>query len=463
MGRKIQRYDAEVVGGIHGVTCIFPTLRSVVDYEEKKKVPNQGYPRFVPHPFVVSVQDKHKERDLEVIAVQNKEAANFVRLNYFDDELRSCSRVESHNEENNNYGLIFVPKKYSRHARESITNTGIVLNSRKAGRIIGGTNAPKQTKTLSFTLSDLEKESVPELTFTYTSGMTAVFDALSSFWMKGTDAVVVGNTYVDTSRLFHNFPNRFSHNSATYFKVDDSISIPNSASLVFLEVPTNPLLQVANLESIVKKAHDRGAIVVVDSTIASPYHFSPFEFDADIVIHSTTKSLSGKNNHIGGVLFVNPRSYNLAKRLHHSIFALDEEEEIVLEENLRSFPDRIKRTAKNARVIADYLSDNKGIGKIYLPKGLKNGIGHIISFDLYKEGFEAAESFYDNCTLQIKGPSMGYERTMLMPYTLMTHFLDSDEDLARIGLKRYLIRLSVGVEDVDEIIAHLDNGIDTIK
>src|SRR3989344_5402586 len=107
----------------------------------------------------------------------------------------------------------------------------------------------------------------------------------------------------------------------------------------FLEIPTNPLLKVANLESIVRAAHNKGAVVIVDSTIASPYHFSPFEFGADIIVHSTTKSLSGKNNHMGGVLFVNPSSPDLAEKIHHSIFMVDEEEGLILEENLKSFPD----------------------------------------------------------------------------------------------------------------------------
>jgi len=458
----METYNAEVVGGIHGVTCVFPTLRSVIDYEEKKKVPNQGYPRFIAHPFVVSVQNRHKRDNLEVIAIQNPEAADFVRLNYFDDNTREHSSVESHENGKNRYGLIYVDKEHAQSARDSVTNTGVILNSRKAQRILNNCESPKQSDSLPLSLSDLEKGSIPELTFIYTSGMAAVFDAVSSFLKKETGAVVIGNTYVDTGKIFRNLPDRFNYKHTTFYTEDDKISLSDSISVVFLEIPTNPLLKVANLESIAQEAHDKEAVVIVDSTISSPYHFSPFEFGADIIIHSTTKSLSGKNNHMGGVLFVNPYSPDLAKKIHHSIFKIDGEEGLILEENLKSFPDRIKRMAINAEKVAEYLLHNKNISRIYYPKGLKNGRGHVISFELKEDDFRTAEAFYDNCTLPIKGPSMGYERTMLMPYTLITHFSDSDKDLAKIRLKRYLMRLSVGIESSDEIIGHLSSGIGAI-
>ena len=455
----IERYDAEVVGGTHGVTCVFPTLRSVIDYEEKKKVPNQGYPRFITHPFVVSVQNRHKRDGQEVIAVQSPEAAEFVHLNYFDDDTRNHSGVESHNDSGNKYGLIYVGQEHAQCARDSVTNAGVVLNSRKAQRILENREPPKQSESLPRTLSDLEKGSSPGLTFIYTSGMAAVYDVVSGFLERGTSAAVVGNTYVDSGKIFRKLPERFPYKPTTFHTSDGQISLPDFTSLVFLEIPTNPLLKVANLESIVRAAHNKGAVVIVDSTIASPYHFSPFEFGADIIVHSTTKSLSGKNNHMGGVLFVNPRSPSLVKKIRHSLFVIDEEESLILEENLKSFPDRIKRMANNAEEVAEYLLHNKNISRVYYPEGLKNGGGHVISFELKGDDFRIAELFYDNCTLPTKGPSMGYERTMLMPYTLITHFSDSDGDVAKIGLKRYLMRLSVGTESADEIIGHLSRGI----
>lgn len=456
-------YDAEIVGGVHGVTCVFPTLQSVVDYEEKKRVPNQGYPRFIAHPFVKSIQIKEKRSSKKVIATQSLEAAKFVHSNYFDKDTKDNSWVEARNDGRNNYGLIYVDEDNVGCAISRVCNSGIILNSRKAERILNNCEPPEKSQSLPKLLSDLERESNPNLTFVYTSGMAAVYDAITSMLLPGTRAAVIGNTYVDTSKIFENLSNKSGYKPTVYFSVDDQFHLPDSTSVVFLEVPTNPLLEVADLESIVSEAHGKGASVIVDSTIASPHHYSPFEFGADIVIHSTTKSLSGKNNHMGGVLFVNPSSYKLAEKIHPSIFMIDEEESLVLEDNLRSFPERIKTMAENGRQVADYLRNIKCVSKIYYPDKLNNSNGHVISFELKDDDFKTAEAFYDNCTLFVKGPSMGYEKTMLMPYTLITHFSYSDDDLIRMGLKRHLMRLSVGTECVYETIRHLSDGFKMIK
>lgn len=457
-----QIYEAEVIGGTHGLTCIFPTLHDIVDYEENKRVPIQGYPRFIPHPFVVAVQRKHKTDDLEVIAIQTPEAASFVHSNYFDAQTREHSEIKVGNNGKVRYGLFYVSKEYAKSARDSITNAGVILNSRKAQRILENSAPSKKSDDLPYLLSKLEAGSSPELTFLFTSGMAAIFSAVSGFLKKETGAVVIGNAYVDTLKLFKNLPIRFHYNPTIFIKSGSQIHIPDSASIVFLEIPTNPILKIENLASIVQQAHAKGAVVIVDSTIASPFHFSPFDFDVDIIIHSTSKSLSGKNNHIGGVLFVNPQNPELAKKILHLPFEMDDDEGIVLSENLRSFPKRIKKMAENAEKIVEYLMSNSSVTKVYYPPGLKHGNGHVVSFELINDSYETAEAFYDNCTIPIKGPSMGFEKTMLMPYSLITHYHDNNVTLAEMGLKRYLMRLSTGTENPDVIIQGLASGFSAV-
>ncbi|MDP2338844.1 MAG: PLP-dependent transferase [Bacteroidota bacterium] len=458
-----QIYQAEVIGGTHGLTCIFPTLHDIVDYEENKRVPIQGYPRFIPHPFVVAIQKKHKTDGLEVIAIQTPEAASFVHSNYFDAQTREHSEIKLGNNGKERYGLIYVSKEYAKSARDSVTNAGVILNSRKAQRILENSVSGKKSDDLQYLLSKLEAGSSPELTFLFTSGMAAIYSAVSGFLKKETGAVVIGNAYVDTLKLFKNLPIRFPYNPTIFIESGSQIHVPDSASIVFLEIPTNPLLKIENLASIVQQAHAKGAVVIVDSTIASPFHFSPFDFDVDIIIHSTSKSLSGKNNHIGGVLFVNPKNPELARKILHLPFEMDDDEGIVLSENLRSFPERIKKMAENAEKIVEYLMSNSSVAKVYYPTGLKHGNGHVVSFELINDSYETAEVFYDNCTIPIKGPSMGFEKTMLMPYSLITHYHDNNLTLAEMGLKRYLMRLSVGTEDPDIIIRDLASGFSAIS
>ena len=95
---------------------------------------------------------------------------------------------------------------------------------------------------------------------------------------------------------------------------------------------------------------------------------------------------------------------------------------------------------------------------VYYPTELKHGNGHVVSFELQADNYEVAENFYDNCTIPIKGPGMGFQSTMLMPYSLITHYHDNNVTLAEMGLKRYLMKLSVGTEDSDAIIRDLASG-----
>jgi cystathionine beta-lyase/cystathionine gamma-synthase len=455
-------YKAEMVGGTHGLTCIFPRLRDIVDYEEQKRVPEQGYPRFIPHPFVVAVQEKHRKDGYEVIAIQSPEAASFVHVNYFDSETRDNSEVRAYEKKGNRYGLIYVRPEYGKSARNSVTNTGVILNSRKAQRILENRSLEEKTDELPTQLSQLEKGSNPELTFLYTSGMAAIFSAIDGGLKKGTGALVIGNTYVDTRKIFQKLPERFSFKPTIFLNNESEIDIPDTVSVVFLEIPTNPLLEVVDLKTLVHQAHKKGAVVIVDSTIATPFHFSPFDFDVDVIIHSTSKALSGKNDHIGGVLFVNPRTPELAQKIVHWPFELDVDERIVLAENLKTFSDRIQKMEANAEKIVEYLRHNPHISKVYYPNGLKHGNGHVVSFELQDDNYKVAETFYDNCTIPIKGPSMGFQNTMLMPYSLITHYHDNNVTLADMGLKRYLMRLSVGTENSDAIIRDLASGFSAV-
>lgn len=395
-------YKAEIIGGIHGLTCIFPRLRDIVDYEEQRRVPDQGYPRFIPHPFVVEVQEKHREDEYEVIAIQTPEAASFVHTNYFDSKTRDNSEVRTSEKKGNRYGLIYVRPLYIKTARESVTNAGVILNSRKAQRILENKSPEEMTDELPIQLSQLEKGSKPELTFLYTSGMAAILSTIDGCLKKGTGAMVIGNTYVDTRKIFQKLPERFSFKPTIFLNNKSQIDIPDSVSVVFLEIPTNPLLEVLDLKALVHQAHKKGAVVIVDSTIATPHHFSPFDFDVDVVIHSSSKALSGKNDHIGGVLFVNPHTPELAQQIVHLPFELDTDERIVLAENLKTFTDRIQKMEANAVKIVEYLRHNPHISKVHYPNGLKHGNGHVVSFKLQDDRYEVAETFYDNCTIPIK-------------------------------------------------------------
>lgn len=218
----------------------------------------------------------------------------------------------------------------------------------------------------------------------------------------------------------------------------------------------------AFLKAIAIRAHTAGAFVLVDSTIGNPWHYSPFESGADWVVHSSSKSLSGKNNHLGGVLFANPNDQISTQEIQANSFEMDPEETLILEQNLIDFSARITKMAENAKIVAEFLEAHHQVEKIYLPQNLKNGNGHVISFILKDESEQRARVFYDHCSIETKGPSMGFEKSMLMPYALITRYFDSESTLASLGLSRYLMRLSVGTENANDIVDHLANGLNKL-
>lgn len=458
-----QIYTPRVVGGRYGVTCIFPTLQDIIDYEEKRRVPDQGYPRFIPHPFVVEIQQKHVRPGCEVFVVQSYEAALHIYENYLDAETKEHTDIKSFEVNGNFYGVMIVFVQYANRLRDDITNTGIVLNARKANRILHNLPPPPSPEMLYQKLSRLEKGSQPKLTYCLNSGMAAIYSSVCGLLKRDEGIVVIGSTYVDSRKIFTKLPERFSYKQTIFMQRYQGESFPEDTGLVFLEIPSNPLLYVEDLKMIVEKAHAVGALVMVDSTIATPWHFSPLVAGADIVVHSSSKSLSGRNDHLGGVLFVQPDMPQLADRINPEPFGMDEEELQILMDELADFPVRIAQMFKNAAQTAVFLSKHPEVEKVYYPEGLNNGNSHVISFELKEESLQRAAMFYDHCNIEIKAPSMGYEKTMLMPFSLVTQYNESKETLAKQSLTRYLMRLSVGTEKVEDIIGHLENGLSALS
>lgn len=459
----INTYQAKVSDGTYGVSCILPRLQDIIDYEEKRRLPVQGYPRFIPHPFVAEIQKRHKQEGKAVFALQYKEAVEHLVTHFIAPEMKDFCQIEAFEATGNHYAILSVNEAYSKTVSEDIANAGIILNARKAYRIINQIAPNLAQNHVIEKLCRLEKGTLPGYTWLYNSGMAAIYAAITSFLQKGNGAVVIGSCYTDTYKIFEKLPQRFHYQPTVFLKKYEGEPFPEGTGLVFLEIPTNPLLEVENLQKIVEQAHKVGALVMVDSTIASPWHYSPFEYGADIVVHSTTKSLSGKNNHLGGVVFVNPDLGELAERIIYQPFAMDDEEAGILDQNLDYFKERVTKMEKNASKIVEYLSSHFEIEKVYYPRNLKRGNGHIISFRLKNETFLRARAFYDNCTIVTKGPSMGFEKSMVMPYSLMTRYDDTDETLAQLDLSRFLMRLSVGTENASDIIRHLANGLNAVK
>jgi cystathionine beta-lyase/cystathionine gamma-synthase len=308
--------------------------------------------------------------------------------------------------------------------------------------------------------------------FLYVSGMSAITRVLDLVRSPGRSQVVaVGHLYNDTFQTLRRGQNLF-------LGVDEMDALESSVgdrtAAILTETITNPLSDVPDLEVLSRVARARGVPLIVDNTIATPANCHPFDFGADYVIHSTTKYLNGRNDHAGGAVIV--RDPQLARLLADGQALLNDQmshlEAAVLEKNLESFPHRIAQFNANAGKVATFLAGHRGAAHVFfngLPSHRSHAVarrnlrgpGSVISFILARNSWEGLRAFYDSRLHGIvKAPSLGSDVTLLCPYTLLTHFDDTDEELAEIGLPRFLLRVSVGCEnDISPVLESLEDAL----
>ncbi|MGO9308567.1 MAG: PLP-dependent transferase [Spirochaetia bacterium] len=359
---------------------------------------------------------------------------------------------------------------------QQVKRRGPILSSRAAERLLGGTPGgsraardPAAVVRVAETLCRLEGGT---RAFLYGSGMSAITRVLDILRRPESSKVVaVGHLYNDTYQTLRLGPNPFL-GVDEMDRLDGLLDAQTAAILT--EAITNPLSDVPDLELLSRAARAHGVPLVVDNTMATPVNCRPFDFGADYVIHSTTKYLNGRNDHGGGAVIV--RDPARVEALARSQARLDDRmsclEAAVLEKNLESFPERMARFNDNAARVAAVLTDHPGVARVFfngLPthrsyataRRLLRGPGSVISFTLARDSWEGLRSFYDSRLDGIvKAPSLGSDVTLLCPYTLLTHYDDTDEVLSDIGLPRFLVRIAVGCEkDISRVQVSLDEAL----
>ena len=308
----------------------------------------------------------------------------------------------------------------------------------------------------------------------FASGMSAV-DSVLKLLNKGDHVVCSDDVYGGVSRHF----NRILVNYGLTFTYVDSSSpenvenaITSETKLLWVETPTNPLLKVTDLSAMSKIANDHGILFGVDSTFATPVFLRPFEFGADIVMHSTTKYISGHNQIIGGIIITNDEEiHEKMKFVQKTIGAVPSPFDCWLTLlGVKTLHLRMKRHASNAQAVAEFLESHPQVEKITYPgleshpqyavaKEQMDGFSGMISFEL-KDGIPAGRTLMNSVKLCSLAESLGSVETMITHPATMTHVdVPEDERHAR-GLTDGLVRISVGIEDVDDIIDDLKHALE---
>ncbi len=310
----------------------------------------------------------------------------------------------------------------------------------------------------------------------FSSGLAAA-NTVMNLLSKDSHIIAVEDLYGGTYRLFTKLYSKFGV-EFTFSNLEDPFIIKKlvrkNTKILWLESPTNPLLEIVDIEECSKIARELGIIVLVDNTFATPYLQKPLKLGADIVIHSTTKYLNGHADVIGGALVTNSESiYQELKFYQNAVGGVPSPMDCFLVlRGLKTLPLRMERHCKNAKKIVDFLSSNPKVKKVYYP-GLSEHKGHeiakkqmkdfggMISFELDTD-LKGIKRFFSNLKIITLAESLGAVKSLICHPATMTHASVDPEVREKRGIKDSLIRLSVGIEDEDDLIEDLENAIRAI-
>ena len=311
--------------------------------------------------------------------------------------------------------------------------------------------------------------------YAFASGMAAI-DATLRLVKAGDHVIVSDNTYGGTNRLFK----QVLANYGIEFEFVDTSDVTNveaaikdNTRMVFVETPTNPVMIVTDLKAVSDVAHAAGARVVCDNTFMSPYLQRPLEFDVDIVVHSTTKFLNGHSDGIGGAVVLNNEDdANWIAFIQNSAGAiLSPFDSWLVMRGTKTLALRMEQHDKSGRAVAAFLEDHPKVLKIYYPGSKSHkqhelasrqqkGFGSMVSFDV--GSLEAARTVLESVRLCTLAESLGGVESLVCHPATMTHASVAPEVRERLGITDGLVRISVGIEDTDDIIADIDQALDKV-
>jgi len=310
------------------------------------------------------------------------------------------------------------------------------------------------------------------------SGMGAVCTVYMALLEAGAHMISTASVYGPSRGLMENDFGRFGVQS-TYVDTSDLDAVrgafrPNT-KLVYIESPSNPAMQVTDIEAVAAIAHERGCLVVVDNTFASPYLQTPLDLGADVVLHSITKFINGHADVVGGIIIAKDAA--LYKRLRKAMINtgcnMDPHQAFLVLRGVKTLGLRVERAQESAMKIALWLVNQPEIASVryigleshpqhQIAKRQMKGFGSMIAFEL-KGGFEAGRQLMDSVKLATLAVSLGGVETLIEHPASMTHAGMSPKDRVAAGFGDGLVRYAVGIEDVEDLIADLRQALDSLQ
>jgi cystathionine beta-lyase/cystathionine gamma-synthase len=311
--------------------------------------------------------------------------------------------------------------------------------------------------------------------FAFASGMAAT-NAVMTLLKAGDHVIVSDNTYGGTFRLFdkvlRKYGLEFSYVDAREPQYVEDATRPETR-MVFIETPTNPVMSLIDISAVSEITRRRGVRLVVDNTFMSPYFQRPLDLGADIVVHSTTKYLNGHCDSIGGAVMLNDEEDTRALAFIQNAAGaiISPMDAFLVMRGTKTLAVRMRQHDENGRLVAQFLSEHPAVQKVYYP-GLKShpqyelarrqmsGFGGMISFET--GSLENARKVLEGVRLCTLGESLGGVESLISHPATMTHASVPEIERNRLGITDGLVRVSVGIEDVEDIIADIDQALNRL-
>ena len=309
----------------------------------------------------------------------------------------------------------------------------------------------------------------------YSSGMAAVLLVIMTYMKPGGHIIFTGDCYRQTRDFATNFLGKFGIEHSIVDPTAEAIAqaIKPNTNIIFTESPTNPYLRVLDIPAIVKVAKERNILTIIDATLATPYNIKPIEMGVDVVVHSATKYLGGHNDLMAGVALGSDKLMNDLYKMQRMIGATPGPLTcFLLERGMKTFGMRMEHHNKAGLAIAQMLEAHPKIEKVWYPALASHpdhklateqmkGFGSVISF-LVKGGNTETRKFIDALELFLITPSLGGSESLVTQMWAMSFFDYPEKFRKDIGMVDNLVRLALGLEDVEDLIADLKQALDGI-
>lgn len=348
-----------------------------------------------------------------------------------------------------------------------------VVTGKKEGRYYGRYGNPT-TRTLEKKIASLEGA---EDALGVSSGMAAISVALMAHLCSGDHVVVTKDVYGGTHKFLSTIASRYG---IEYDFVDCTnlanieSAIKTNTRAVYIETPSNPSLTLIDIKKVSEITKRYNLVLIVDNTFMTPYLQKPLELGADVVVHSATKYLNGHGDVIAGIICGKKEMIDFMRKdimgdLGQNLNAW---ESFLILRGIKTLGIRLKQHCHNAQKVAEYLESHPSVENVYYPglqshpqhelaKQQMKGMGGIVSFEV-KGGVQAGKEFISTLKIAMISFSLGDPETLVQHPASMTHSSIPEERLSDFGIAKGLIRLSVGLEDVEDIIADLEQALSSI-